>query len=223
MQHLPGAGKANTILIPGAAGPIEALLAAPRETPKGFAVICHPHPLYGGAMSNKVTYALAATALQRDFYALRFNFRGVGKSAGVHDHGLGETEDTLAVIDWMRARVPQLPLLLAGFSFGGFVSLRASVRAQPALLVSVAPPFGKYFRDEPPPQRPHCPWLVVHSRDDEVVPYDESMTVLRHYEPPPEIATVDNAGHFFHGRLGELQEIVQGFIDRGWPQQSPQV
>ncbi len=184
--------------------------------PDGFAVVCHPHPLHGGALSNKVTYTLASCALKRGLTAVRFNFRGVGKSQGVHDGGHGETDDTLAVIAWMRARLPGAKLLLAGFSFGAFVSLKAAEHARPALQISIAPPF-KYFADEPLPPRPAAPWLVVHGRDDEVVDYAGTQEVLRQYRPPPELVTMDGVGHFFHGRLHDLQDAVSGFIRREWP------
>jgi uncharacterized protein len=215
---LPAAGQASPLLIPGAAGNIEALLAAPKTQAArpGFAVICHPHPLYGGAFSNKVVYSLAACALKAGLYAMRFNFRGVGRSEGAHDEGRGETEDTLAVIDWMRARLPSADLLLAGFSFGAFVSLRASTRARPRLQVSVAPPYGKYLAGVPRPARPPCPWLVVHGRDDDVVSYADTTQELSHYDPAPELVSFDSAGHFFHGRLGDLQHAVSDFIERHW-------
>ena len=208
---LPAPGRAETVLLSGAAGHIETLLAMPETPPKHFAVICHPHPLHGGALSNKVVYALAAAALKSGLAAARFNFRGVGKSQGVHDHGRGETADTLTVIDWLRERLPGGQLLLAGFSFGAFVSLKAAARAKPVLQVSIAPPF-KYFDSEPPPPRPSAPWLVVHGRDDDVVDYAETRQALLRYAPPPELVTLDGVGHFFHGRLQDLQDEVRAFI-----------
>lgn len=211
---LPAPGQTRTELIPGAVGVIETLLAAPRGPAAGFAVICHPHPLFGGALSNKVVYTLAGCALKSGWYAARFNFRGVGRSGGLHDEGRGETDDTLTVVEWLRARLPGAPLLLAGFSFGAFVSIRAAERARPALQVSVAPPFGKYIGALPKPPRPDCPWLVVHSRDDDTVSYADTMGELSHYRPAPEIATLDGAGHFFHGRLGDLQHAVLDFLER---------
>lgn len=216
---LPARGTAATILIDGEIGPIEALVAVPATDPVGLALVCHPHPLHGGALSNKVTYTVAAAALKQGFVAARFNFRGVGKSAGVHDGGRGETADTVAMARWLRQQMPGLELLLAGFSFGGFVSLKASAAAAPALQISIAPPFN-YFPDEPAPPRPACPWLVVHARDDGVVDFEETRTALARYQPPPELAALDTAGHFFHGMLGELQEICTGFIARNWAQRS---
>lgn len=213
MPDLPEAGRAATVLLKGAAGNIETWVAMPEGTPAGIAVICHPHPLHGGAMSNKVTYQIASCALKANFIAARFNFRGVGKSQGKHDEGRGETEDTLAVIDWLRTQCPGARLLLAGFSFGGYVSLKAAARAKPALLVSIAPSF-KYFDIEPKPPRPEAPWLVVHGRDDEVVDYGETRAALAEYEPPAELVTLDAVGHFFHGKLRELDEAVSDFIRR---------
>lgn len=212
---LPAAGQADTLLLQGPAGHIETLVAMPPGTPAGFAVVCHPHPLHGGALGNKVAYTLASCALKAGLVAARFNFRGVGRSEGRHDAGRGETDDTLVVVDWLRGQVPG-PLLLAGFSFGAFVSLKAAARARPSLQVSIAPPF-KYFAGEPLPPRPDAPWLVVHGRDDEVVACDETRAVLGQYQPPPELVTLDGVGHFFHGKLGELDRVVGEFLRRSLP------
>jgi len=213
MPGLPEPSRATTLLLKGGAGNIETLVAVPEGKPAGIAVVCHPHPLHGGALSNKVTYTLASCALKAGFAAARFNFRGVGKSQGKHDEGRGETEDTLAVIAWLRKQLPGAPLFLAGFSFGAYVSLKAAARAKPALQVSIAPPF-KYFESEPKPPRPDAPWLVVHGRDDEVVDYGETRAALAAYEPPAELVTLDGVGHFFHGKLGELEQVVGDFIRR---------
>jgi len=210
---LPAAGASDTLLLPGAAGAIETLVAMPAGAPKGIAVVCHPHPLHGGALSNKVTYQLASCALKAGLVAARFNFRGVGRSQGTHDAGRGETDDTLAVVAFLREHLADAPLLLAGFSFGAFVSLKAAARARPALQVSIAPPF-KYFEAEPLPPRPDAPWLVVHGRDDEVVDYAATKAVLERYQPPPELVTLDGVGHFFHGRLRDLDAAVSGFLQR---------
>jgi alpha/beta superfamily hydrolase len=213
---VPAPGRAEEIFLAGAGGRIQCLVAAPATAaePPGYAVICHPHPLHGGAMTNKVVYTLAAAALECGLIAARFNFRGVGKSEGQHDQGRGETDDTVAVVEWLRARRPDARPMLAGFSFGAYVSLQAAARVQPALQISISPPFG-YFGGQPPP-RPACPWLVVHGRDDDVVPLAGTQAVLARYEPPPELVLLDGVGHFFHGRLGELHAAVSGFIQREW-------
>lgn len=170
-------------------------------------------------MDHKIPYTLAATALKSGLHALRFNFRGAGRSEGVHNQGRGETEDTLFLAQWMRELLPGARMILAGFSFGAYVSLKAAVRAQPDLQVSIAPPFRKYFGDAPMPERPPCPWLVVHGVDDEIVDYGETMADLAHYAPSPEIVSPDGVGHFFHGRQFEISNAMRDFMARnGFPQ-----
>lgn len=213
-MELPLPGQSLTQVIPGPAGHIEVQLAAPPGEARGYAVICHPHPLFGGAMSNKVVYSLASCALQNGLVALRFNFRGVGRSAGLHDEGRGETDDVLHLMQQLQQRLPEGARVLAGFSFGAFVALRAAAQAQPHALISIAPPFEKYFGTLPRPPRPACPWLVLHSRDDEVVAYEETQRALAQYVPPPELVTVDGAGHFFHGRLQEISAAVNPFLQQ---------
>lgn len=217
MLALPDAGASAQGVIAGIAGDIECHVSVPRGTVRGIAVTCHPHPLFGGAMSNKVVYTLASCALRQGLVSLKFNFRGVGRSQGQHDAARGETADVVTVVEWLRAQCPDQPLLLAGFSFGAFVSLNAASRVHPAALVSIAPPFGRYFDDAPNPPLPGCPWLVVHSRDDDTVSYAETAQVLAGYVPAPERVTVDGAGHFFHGRLQDIQDAVLPFLDRHWP------
>jgi alpha/beta superfamily hydrolase len=215
---LPAPGQSRQLLIDGPAGRLETLLAVPRQdTPAGICVVCHPHPLMGGAMSNKVVYTLASSALQAGLLTARFNFRGVGRSEGSYDQARGETDDALAVVAWLRRRQPQAPLVLAGFSFGAFVSLKAAAAAHPALQISVSIPFGKYVENADPPPNPGCPWLAVHSVDDDVVSYEDTLAVLQAYTPPPQLARFENAGHFYHGRLVELQQIVLPFLQQHLP------
>jgi alpha/beta superfamily hydrolase len=222
---LPTAGTAQTRMIPGPAGRLEAVVAAPpHERPAGVAVVCHPHPLYGGALSNKVVYTLASCALKAGLVALRFNFRGVGRSEGQYDQGRGETEDALAAVAWLRERQPGAPLWLAGFSFGAYVALAAAARARPAALVSVSIPFGRVLGSSGAfvaPPHPNCPWLALHSRDDEVVNYEETRRALQAYHPPPQLVTLDGAGHFWHGRLGDLQQAVLPFVQRHFGAAAP--
>ena len=162
-------------------------------------------------MTNKVVTTLASTAQRHGFVAVRFNFRCVGKSAGTHDAGRGETQDCVEVGEWLRAQQPDLPLLLAGFSFGGFIALKSAASLKPVLLATVAPPF-KYFETEPRPLHPNCPWLVLHSTDDDVVSYEDTRTELMRYQPPPELVTLQGAGHFFHGRLNDVQQSVSDWL-----------
>lgn len=217
LLSLPASGGTAQGTIDGPVGLIECVVAAPSGVPRGVAVVCHPHPLMGGALSNKVTYTLASVALKHGLAVARFNFRGVGRSQGEHDHGVGEAEDCAAVAAWMRARLPGAPLLLGGFSFGAFVSLAACASARPAALISIALPFGRYFNGAPNPPHPGCPWLAMHSRDDEVVAYDDTAGLLAGYQPPPEWVTVDGAGHFFHGRLQDIQNAALPYLAQHWP------
>jgi alpha/beta superfamily hydrolase len=217
-EALPAPGESRTLMLDGPAGRLEVLLTAPRQSPPaGIAAVCHPHPLYGGAMSNKVVYSLASSALHAGLLTARFNFRGVGRSEGRYDQARGETDDTLAVVTYLRGLLPQAPLLLAGFSFGAHVSLRAAPQALPAALVSISIPFGHYVDGAVNPPHPGCPWLEVHSEDDEVVNYAESMAALASYDPPPRLVRFDGACHFYHGRLTELQAVVQPFVQSHFP------
>lgn len=207
----PAASTSARRLIAAPAGGMEIMLTAPAGPPVGGMVVCHPHPLKGGNMDNKVAYTLAGCAAKSGLMALRFNFRGAGKSEGSHDCGRGEADDLAWLAQQLRREVPGR-LVLAGFSFGAFVSLSAAQQVQPDALISIAPPFGKYFDDAPLPPAPTCRWLVVHSQDDEVVDYGETAGILQAYSPPPQLVTVDGAGHFFHSRLADIQNAVLPFL-----------
>jgi uncharacterized protein len=201
---------ATALLLPGPAGPIEALLELPAGgAPQGIAVICHPHPLYGGTLQNKVVYTLARAALSTGHAALRFNFRGVGQSAGLHDGGDGETGDALAAIAAARRQWPGLPLLLAGFSFGGGVAIRAATQADPALLATAAPAVDHVRLDGLPPL--HCPWLIVLGEADDVVNPERVRQWAAVNAPAARIVGLPGVGHFFHGKLNELQAAVTAF------------
>lgn len=217
-MSLPAPGETLRQMIRGPAGLIETQLDAPRAgvQPVGCALICHPHPLYGGALSNKVTYSLASCASRSGWYALRFNFRGVGRSEGLHDEGRGETDDAVFLAHWLREQWPDAPLALMGFSFGAFIALHAAARVPAQLCVSIAPPFAKYVQ-APPPPRPAAPWLVVHGRDDEIVSYNDTLAALERYQPPPELVSCEGTGHFFHGQLKQIEEAVLPFLHKNAP------
>lgn len=205
-------GGSAEVLLPGPAGRLETIVATPRGAVVGLCVVCHPHPLFGGTMANKVVWSLANAALKSGFRTARFNFRGVGRSTGLFDDTLGETEDALAVVASLRATAPGLPLVMAGFSFGGHVALKAASRTDTAALVTIAPPMGRYLRNTEAPPHPGVPWLAAHSADDEVVSYAETRAAFATYDPPPTFVHFDGAGHFFHGRLGELDAAVRPFL-----------
>lgn len=202
--------RPEPVEIPGPAGPLEALVEDPGGEPAALAVVCHPHPLYQGTMRNKVVHTVARSANRLGAPAVRFNFRGVGASDGAWDEGRGETEDALAVIEWARTRWPGLPLWLAGFSFGAFVALTAAPRARPAALVTVAPPVQRFPVGEA--AEPGVPWLVVQGQADELVDWQVVAAWARARRNVPALALLPETSHFFHGRLGELQETVQDFL-----------
>jgi alpha/beta superfamily hydrolase len=209
------APRAERLAIPGPAGALEALIETPVDEAGGtapvsaFGVICHPHPLYGGTMDNKVVHTLARACGERGAPAIRFNFRGVGASAGSYDEGRGETEDALSVIAFGRARWPQATLWLSGFSFGGAVAVLAAARSHPRRVVLIAPGVTKIDVTAAAP--PACPWLIVQGDQDEMVPADFVLGWARSLEPAPQIALMPGASHFFHGRINELRDLIVAF------------
>ena len=201
------AAAQTRFMIPGPAGELETVLEElVVERVSRFAVICHPHSQAGGTLDNKVVHTLARTFQELGLPTVRFNFRGVGKSAGEFDHGNGETEDALAVIEWGRARWPGVPFWLAGFSFGAYVALKASARITPERLVTVAPPVQRF--EFAPLQAPECPWLLIQGDQDEIVDCKTVVAWAQKLSPAPDVVVLADVGHFFHGRLNELKETV---------------
>ena len=192
------------VIIPGPAGDLEGVTACPdKETRGAVAVILHPHPLYGGTLNNKVVYYLSKTCNQLGVPSLRFNFRGVGGSTGVYDDGRGETEDCLAVLDWVQERRPGFDIWLAGFSFGAYVAYR-SVHRHPRIsrLLTVAPPVNLFDFTVLP--APSCPWTLIQGELDELVPAAsvENWVDTLPVQPRQILLPAD---HFFHGQLNALQ------------------
>lgn len=196
----------ETLDIEGPAGTLEALLEDPGLASDRVAVVCHPHPLHGGTMQNKVTHTLARTFNKLGVPAFRFNFRGVGRSAGVYDEGEGETEDALAVLDYASKRFPGRTLWLAGFSFGARVALKAADRRKLDLLITVAPPIGRM--DMSGIAQPACRWIVVQGDSDELVDADAVVDWVDSLEPGPELMMFEGVDHFFHGQLVALRESL---------------
>jgi uncharacterized protein len=206
---------AERLLLAGPTGALEALIETPAgldTPPAALGVICHPHPLYGGTMDNKVVWTLARAFQELAAPTIRFNFRGVGASVGVHDEGPGEIADALAVIAYGRERWRQAELWLAGFSFGGVVAIRAAAASHPTRLVTVAPGITRLEVGDAP--TPDCPWLIVQGDADEVVPPEAVIAWARRLSPAPQLTVLPGAGHFFHGRINELRDIVLGFMRR---------
>ncbi|MGH8292795.1 MAG: alpha/beta hydrolase [Gammaproteobacteria bacterium] len=194
------------VMFQGPAGVLEGLLDKPPDTPRALAVVCHPHPLQQGTMTNKVTYILARAFNDLGALSLRFNFRGVGKSAGSFDNGIGETDDTFAALDWLAAQHPGLPLWLGGFSFGAYVTLRAQGERPIQRLVTVAPAVERF--DSAPIKLPECPWLLIQGDADEVVSPQAVFSWIAGLSIKPQLAVLKGAGHFFHGRLNEVRQAV---------------
>ncbi len=192
--------------IDGPCGAIECAIDSPAGTPRGVAVVCHPHPQHGGTMDNKVVQTLARAFNQVGHTAVRFNFRGVGGSAGAWAHGPGEVDDALAVIAALRA--PDLPLVLAGFSFGAYVACQAAAQLAAAggavqRLVLVGPAASRFDMLAVPHGT-----LVIHGEADDVVPLAAVLDWARPQSLP--VTVIPGAGHFFHGQLPLLKSLVVG-------------
>ncbi len=195
--------------ISGAAGAIElATHIAADIVPRAIAVIAHPHPLFGGTMDNKVTTTLARAAFDCGAATYRFNFRGIGKSEGVHDEGRGETDDLLTVIAHTRATYPHLPIWLAGFSFGGAVTLAASEKCDVAEMILVAPAFQRmsHWQNMEHGGKPPANTLLIHGEKDETVPLIDSINWARARDIA--VTVVPEADHFFHLRLHMIKRLV---------------
>ena len=189
--------------IPGPAGDIECAVDAPAGTPRGVAVVCHPHPQHGGTLDNKVAQTLARAFVQLGWRSVRFNFRGVGASAGVWDEGVGEVDDALAVI--AAHREPALPFMLAGFSFGAYVAAQAAARlpddAKAQRLVLVGPSTERQQMALVPADT-----LVIHGESDDVVPLAATLAWARPQNLP--VIVFPGVGHFFHGQLALLKNVI---------------
>lgn len=205
----PDRNQRRDVSLPGPAGNLAATIETTAAAPHGVAVICHPHPLHGGTRQNKVVTTLARAARSAGLDALRFDFRGVGDSQGEHDHGVGEQDDCRAAIDHAGDALGGLPIVLMGFSFGAATALRVVAADGAAALVTVGLPAG-YFEKELP--TPDCPWLAVHGSADEIADPAAARAALTALITPPQTHWVPGAGHFFHGRLGELKQMVSDFL-----------
>lgn len=205
--------KDERSLIAGPVGKLEVVLRVPEgdavESGAYVAIVCHPHPLHGGTMDNKVVTTLVRAFGELGIPVARFNFRGTGHSEGGHDGGVGEVDDLAAVAAWLGVRYPEAKLLLAGFSFGaGVAGNGAHQLPDVAHLVLVAPPVGRYGFSE----KNHfpCPWTLVMGDRDELVDPDEVYRWAEAISPAPDILSFAEATHFFHGHLVQLrQQLVE--------------
>jgi len=211
----------SSFLINGDVGQLEVIVDEPKkledQSPAYIAVVCHPHPLFQGTMHNKVAYMLARAFVAAGIPSLRFNFRGVGKSEGEHADGIGEIGDALAAMTYLKEQYPNTPMLLAGFSFGSFVSLgvvnRPDVIEHFALqgLVTVAPPVGRW--DFTNFKALGIPYLIVQGDSDELVDAEVVKNWTESLDPKPQFKMIPEADHFFHGKLTLLKQEVLNWLD----------
>ena len=208
--------QAASFVLAGPAGKLEVAVDVPAKGPAraGTAVVCHPHPLHGGTMHNKVVTMLERALRESGLATVRFNFRGVGSSEGTHDNGRGESDDLATVVDWVRHAHPEDALWLGGFSFGSFVALRNAARLGADALITIAPPVGRN-QDFTAITLPTCPWLVIQGEADEVVDPDAVFDWLETLERQPSVVRMPDTSHFFHRRLMDLRGAIKNGV-RTW-------
>lgn len=210
----------RSLFLDGPAGRLEALLNAGAADASHAAVVCHPHPLFGGTLHNKVVFHTMKALHSFGFPVLRFNFRGTGLSAGEHDHGVGEVDDVRTALDWLDAEF-HLPLIFAGFSFGAAVGMRASY-ADPRVqaLIGVGVPVAPVAADTEEPRvytfefLRDCtkPKLFVSGARDQFGPRAKLEALLASVPEPKKLVVIEGADHFFEGRLRELREAIEGWV-----------
>lgn len=204
--------KIETHFVAGPAGRLEALLEEPETgAPRAVALVCHPHPLYGGTMHNKVVFRMARALRHAGCVVLRFNFRGVGRSEGIHDQGRGEVEDARACLAWLRARYPDLPYVLAGFSFGSRVVLRLGCGVRDARAVIAA---GFPTLREPLDFLGVCgaPKIFLQSTQDEHGPRGELEALFAEMAEPKRLEFIPAADHFFKNALDEFEQRMREVV-----------
>lgn len=201
----------GNLFFEGPAGRLEAILKEPPTAVTRAAIVCHPHPLFGGTMHNKVVFRIARAFQDAGFAVLRFNFRGTGKSEGVHDKGQREQDDLRAAVGFIQTKYPKAELWLAGFSFGAAVMLRAACGDQRArALVAAGTPVSRYdFSDVSPCNKPK---LFVQGALDEFGSAEDLKRLVATLEGINQLKIVDSADHFFEGHLPEVFQAVTDFI-----------
>lgn len=199
----------NEIFIDGPSGKIEAILSMPQMVDPNYCfVMCHPHPLHGGTMNNKIVTQCCRTLFKLGITTLRFNFRGIGKSDGHYAQSEGEIADARAVIEWASLHLQPKHILLGGFSFGSYIAyVSASQRSDCALLICVGPPVEHMsFQQQPIPQ---CPIIVIQGMQDEVINAQASVDWAKQLPPATtKIHCIETASHFFHSKLIEINDLL---------------
>ena len=196
--------------VAGPAGALEIALNVPEAAPRGIALIAHPNPSQGGTLDNKVVQTLARTFVELGYAGVRFNFRGVGASEGSFDNGPGETDDALAALAFAQekfAALAAIPPVLAGFSFGAYIQTRVAHAVTPERMVLVAPAVKRF-----PVEPVAAGTIIIHGEQDDVVPLNDVFDWARPQNLP--IVVFPGTGHFFHGRLAQLQQTIIGMWAR---------
>ncbi len=210
----------RSLFLEGPVGRLEALLNAGAENATHAAVVCHPHPLFGGTLHNKIVFHAMKALNSFGFPVLRFNFRGTGLSQGEHDHGIGESDDVRTALDWLDSEF-HLPLIFAGFSFGAAVGLRAAcadsrVRATVGLGVPVAPVAAD--TEEPRVytyeflQTCNKPKLFISGARDQFGPRAKLEALVASLPDPKRLVLIEGGDHFFEGRLREMRETIEVWV-----------
>jgi alpha/beta superfamily hydrolase len=204
---------AGNLFIPVAHGQLEAILKEPRQgTPKGVALVLHPHPLGGGTMHNKVVFRAAAALNDAGLTVLRINFRGVGQSTGQHDEGRGERDDVRAGLDYLSQQYPGLRITVCGFSFGCRVGLEVAIHdPRVSFLIGIGTPLDKYDFDFLAESRK--PLLLVQGENDEFGDVEELRRLVAELETnvPVRLVVIPGAGHFFDDHLDELKRAIRNW------------
>ena len=197
--------------IAGPAGPLEALLDLPAGEPRAVAVFGHPHPLHGGTMHTKALYQAAKATARIGLAALRFNFRGVGRSAGTFDAGPGEMDDFKAAISFMNGRYPDLPIWAGGMSFGSWVAMTAGAEdARVSLLLGIAPPVDRY--DFEALKTCTLPKFIIHGEADELISIKDVRKFYSQIPEPKELVTIEDANHLFEGKTSLVGDAVEDLL-----------
>ena len=197
--------------ISGPAGPLESLLDIPEGEPRAVAVFGHPHPLHGGTMHTKALYQAAKAMPRIGVAAVRFNFRGVGRSAGTFDAGAGEQEDFRAAITFAQERFPDVPLWAAGMSFGAWVAMTVGAAdSRVSLLLGVAPPVDRY--DFEALKTCTLPKFIIHGENDELISIKEIRKLYSQIPEPKELVVIEDANHLFEGKTSMVGEAVEDLL-----------
>ena len=211
--------KEKPLLIDGPSGNIEAIVEQLTHDEQGsehsklIAIACHPHPLHGGNMNNKVVTTVARAFQEIGAFSIRFNYRGVGNSDGIYGDLAGEAEDAAAVLNWVKKHFPNYKIALAGFSFGGAVAIRVAQQHPVHQLVTIAP--AAYLIDYDLNVAFDFPWLLVHGWEDEVIKIEGILDWCKSLKNPPEMWCLPHASHFFHGKLVCLKKKLIDYLQSG--------